>query len=459
MRRIAPDCSAPDCGRRDRRARISGFSLIELMVAITLGLLLSIGIVTLFGATSKTNKVQDALARLQENGRYAVTRMTDDLRMTGGQYCGNASNQGWTTSPNDGPLYPGMSILVNATGVSNGANGALPDSGGLLGVVPTPAPPNGVYPLGPADFTRGYDCAPGGGCNPGVPSGAAPDGLPAEGEGDGLRVRGADVLTIRYQRGTGWNFAVGAGTPPPLALTQTVIAGQPADDPLNFVSGDRAVLVTCGGGQIVQVNAAGNAQAQTLTPFGLLNNASYNPANVVGSFDVRAFNFSRDFITVTYYLAYKNDPDTPGRLIPVLYRRANGTQTDELVQGVERLDFIYGVQYADASLHYLNAEEVTNNSAAAGNCSPASPGLGLAAGTTEPNCLWRSIRSIEVHMLLDTIDDIALSGADMAYRYTIDGPDMTVPPAADQDMGNGMLAGRMMRREFVALVATRNGNH
>jgi type IV pilus assembly protein PilW len=435
-----------------------GFSLIELMVAITLGLLLSIGIVTLFGATSKTNKVQESLARLQENGRYAVTRITDDLRMAGGQYCGNAASQGWTASANDGSMYPGMSILVNASGASNGANGALPDSGGLLGIVPTPAPPTGTYPLGPADFTRGYDCTPGG-CNPAIPVGTAPDGLPAEGEADGQRVRGADVLTIRYQHGTGWNFTVGAGTPATLALQQTIIAGQPADDPLNFVSGDRAVLVTCGGGQIVQVNAAGNAQAQTLTPTSLLNGASYNPANAVGSFDVRAFNFSRDFVTVTYYLAYKNDPDTPGRLIPALYRRVNGTTTDELVRGVERLDFIYGVQYADASLHYLNAQEVSANSAAAGTCSPPPPGLGLAAGTTEPNCLWRSIRSIEVHMLLDTIDDIALSQADMAYRYTIDGAGMTVPPAPDQDMGNGMLAGRMMRREFVALVATRNGNH
>jgi type IV pilus assembly protein PilW len=435
---------------------VAGFSLIELMVAIALGLLVSIGIVTLFGATSKTNKVQDALARLQENGRYAITRVTDDLRMAGGQYCGNASNQGWTSSATDGPMYPGMSILVNANGVSNGTNGALPDSGGLLGVQPA----SGTYPLGPADFTRGYDCTAGGGCNPTIPSGAAPNGLPSEGEADGQRVRGADVLTIRYQRGTGWNFTVGVGAPAPVALTQMTIAGQPADDPINFVSGDRAVLVTCGGGQIVQVNAAGNAQAQTLTPTALQNSGSYNPAAAVGSFDVRAFNFSRDFMTVTYYLAYKTDPDTAGRLIPALYRRVNGSTTpDELVQGVERLDFIYGVQYADASLHYLNAQQVTDNSAIAGNCSPAPPGLGLIGTATEPNCLWRSIRSIEVHMLLDTIDDIALSGADMTYRYTIDSPDPVVPPAAGDDMGNGMLAGRMMRREFVALVATRNGNH
>ena len=33
------------------------------------------------------------------------------------------------------------------------------------------------------------------------------------------------------------------------------------------------------------------------------------------------------------------------------------------MQGVERLDFIYGVQYRDASLHYLTADEVRQRTA------------------------------------------------------------------------------------------------
>jgi len=438
--------------RRIRAQRIAGFSLIELMVALTLGLLLSVGMVTLFGATSKTNKVSDALARLQENGRYAVTRMTQDLRMAGGQYCGNASGQNWITSNNDGLVYAGMAILANANGVSNGLNGSLPDSGGLLGVLQSAG---ATYPLGPADFLRGYDCTTSG-CTPTVPTGSAPNGLPSGGEADGLRVRGTDVLTIRYQRGTGWNFIVGGGSPAPITLQPRVVGGQQMDDTANFTSGDRALILTCGGGQIVQVNAAGT----TLTPTGLENASSYQPSASVGSFDVRVFNFSKDFMTVTYYLAYKNDPDTAGRLIPTLYRRVNGSATpDEIVQGVERLDFLYGVQYADASLHYLTADEVTTNSAVAGNCSPPPPNLGLTPPATEPNCLWRSVRSIEAHLLLDTVDNITLSDADKAYRYTIDSPNMTEPPAPAADMGNGMLAGNMMRREFVALVATRNNNH
>src|SRR5690348_1040974 len=58
-----------------------GFTLIELMVAIVLGLLLSFGIVQLFGATGKTRRVQDAMSTVQENGRYAISRLNADLRM------------------------------------------------------------------------------------------------------------------------------------------------------------------------------------------------------------------------------------------------------------------------------------------------------------------------------------------------------------------------------------------
>lgn len=466
MIRIASSTARIRLAASGARSHHGGFSLIELMVAITLGILLSIGIVTLFGATSKTNKVQDALARLQENGRYAVTRITDDLRMSAGQYCQSSNSLGWTNpSGANGPLYPGLTILSNANGVSTGSNGSFPDSAGLLGTLVSAG---ATYPIGPAVFMQGYECAPAGGCTPGVPAGAAPNGLPGEGHANGQRVRGADVLTMRYQNGTGWNFTVGAASPAPLTLNPNIVSGVNVDDPPDFQNGDRALLLSCGGGQIFQVNVDASPPPpparlahQTLTPTALELSGSYNPSGTVGTFDVRVFNFSRDFTTVTYYLAYKTDPDDATRLIPTLYRRQNGVSpADELVQGVERLDFVYGVQYRDATLHFLTADQVTANSTAT-NCPPPPAGLGLATGTVEASCLWRAVKTIEVHLLLDTVDNITLDGADMAYRYTGESGDtsMQIPPAPNVAMDNGMIAGYMMRREFIASVALRNGNH
>jgi type IV pilus assembly protein PilW len=448
-----------------------GFTLIELMVALTLGLLLSFGIVTLFSATSKTNKVQDSLARLQENGRYAMIRMNADLRMLGGQYCNSKGSQGWIDVGAGGPQYPGTGIYVNASGVSNiTSSKAFPDSGGTAGLAPPGHPVGAVYPLSPVAFLRGYECAADGSCQPAVPTGAAADGIPAAGTNAGDRVPLADVLTIRYQRGTGWPY-VAAGTA--IALNPTMVGGNQVDDPVNFAPGDHALITSCGGGQIFETSTGGS----TLTPQGLLNPAAFIPGTSSGSFDARVFNFDKDFVTVTYYLQYKNDPnpDQAGRLIPVLMRKVNGSATpDEIVQGVERLDFTYGVQFRDGTFQYLTADQVDADSdtpaappALPVNCPPPPPQWDTSIyNNVEPNCLWRSVKSIQVNMLLDSVDNVYdLALADTTYRYTIDDANYQTPPAnPDDDMTyngvtNGTKAGRMMRREFVSMVAARNSNY
>ena len=60
-----------------------GFSLIELMVALTLGLLLTAGLVQLFTSTKVTFNTNDALARVQENGRFALENLKRELREAG----------------------------------------------------------------------------------------------------------------------------------------------------------------------------------------------------------------------------------------------------------------------------------------------------------------------------------------------------------------------------------------
>ncbi|MDX1625071.1 MAG: PilW family protein [Wenzhouxiangellaceae bacterium] len=64
-----------------RRAR--GLSLVELMVAITLALLLSAGMVQLFQGSKITFNTNDALARVQENGRFAMELIKREFRMAG----------------------------------------------------------------------------------------------------------------------------------------------------------------------------------------------------------------------------------------------------------------------------------------------------------------------------------------------------------------------------------------
>lgn len=63
--------------------RQKGFSLIELLIAITLGLLLVAGILQIFLASKQTYSTNNALSRVQESGRFAIGFLTDDIRHAG----------------------------------------------------------------------------------------------------------------------------------------------------------------------------------------------------------------------------------------------------------------------------------------------------------------------------------------------------------------------------------------
>ncbi|MCO6428104.1 PilW family protein [Nitrosomonas communis] len=67
-----------------------GFTLVELMVAMTIGLLLLGGVIAILTATHQTYRVNEALARMQENARYAFQLLSRDIRMAG--YFGCAGN-------------------------------------------------------------------------------------------------------------------------------------------------------------------------------------------------------------------------------------------------------------------------------------------------------------------------------------------------------------------------------
>jgi type IV pilus assembly protein PilW len=63
--------------------RQTGLSLVELLVAIALGLVLLAGIGTIYMGSQQTYRMQEANARLQENGRYALEIIGRSLRQAG----------------------------------------------------------------------------------------------------------------------------------------------------------------------------------------------------------------------------------------------------------------------------------------------------------------------------------------------------------------------------------------
>jgi type IV pilus assembly protein PilW len=61
----------------------AGFSIIELMVAITLGLLILAGLASLFANASAARNELERNSRQIENGRFAIELLSDDLRLAG----------------------------------------------------------------------------------------------------------------------------------------------------------------------------------------------------------------------------------------------------------------------------------------------------------------------------------------------------------------------------------------
>jgi len=154
-----------------------GLSLVELLIAITLGLFLIWGVTQAFLSSKQTYRLQQGLARIQENGRLAQEFMGYDIRNAGDYGCGNGDNfiRGASDIRNDLPVQspalpacntspygtPGINMITATTSIDNDyvyavygfdggdtaapssvdpATGTLTTNSGTTKVLPTPYP-------------------------------------------------------------------------------------------------------------------------------------------------------------------------------------------------------------------------------------------------------------------------------------------------------------------------------
>lgn len=94
--------------------RQSGLSLIELMIALALGLILTLGVVQIFLGSSQTYRLSDALGKVQENVRFSLGTLQYDARMAGHFGCliGEPFNQlDQTDSAYDPTIYENGAVI------------------------------------------------------------------------------------------------------------------------------------------------------------------------------------------------------------------------------------------------------------------------------------------------------------------------------------------------------------
>ncbi|MBN1141251.1 MAG: PilW family protein [Deltaproteobacteria bacterium] len=287
MKNLFKEMKARLCGQ-------AGIGIVELLVALTIGLILMGGIFQVFVGSTTTYSFTEDLSRLQENGRFALHILKREVREAGFLGClqdvGSFKN---TLNNPDNFAYDFSEAIYGLD--ANGGNWA--DDAGAV--------------------------------DPAL-AGTANMGLPA----DRLPLAGSDILVLRGVRADIAAIEVGM---PPTSADLKMTAGLAAAGILKEGGGDILLITDCEGAAVFQTTqyVDNNGNANHNTGVGVPGNStkalSDKPGHSFGEGSTVYFPQ-----TVTFYLS-NNDAGQPS-----LYRQINQGAPVELVDGVENMQVVYG---------------------------------------------------------------------------------------------------------------------
>ena len=296
----------------------TGFSLVELLLAMLLGVVVIAGIIQLFVGNSRASALVGGQARLQENARYAFEFISRGARRAG--YFGCA--------PRPGNIVNGL----------NGEWSQLPEF----------------------DVTRavdGNDGKPGAAWSP--PLAGLPGGSPGNVNHDprgaidiNAIVAETDVLVFRHIQQPGQKLVQ------PLQPTGDPVITAPGGEP-GFDVGDIVMLADCEQGAVFRVTevvaAAGSATLRRAGGSGRFENASSlnSPQGLIpATLSLLDRPYGQETtvgaVQSTYFfIAPSRHLDNGGNNPLALWQKVGGAGPVEVVQGIEDLQVLYGI---DATL-------------------------------------------------------------------------------------------------------------
>lgn len=150
-------------------SRVRGFSMVELMVAITLALIVTTGVISVFVGSRSAYQATSGTAELTDGGRFALNFISNSLRSAGYMACTTASRV-------QGILNAGSAMLYSFNEALEGYEAVGTGTGTGYAVAPAP-----VADPTPTDW---------------ITSGVAPNLDPTL-TGPPLVVKNNDVLVVR----------------------------------------------------------------------------------------------------------------------------------------------------------------------------------------------------------------------------------------------------------------------
>ncbi|MFP4315019.1 MAG: PilW family protein [Desulfovibrionales bacterium] len=318
------------------RNRERGASILEVVVAVVIGLLVLAGVYKIFQSNSQSYRTQEAAARIQENGRLAVELLSRDIRMTGYKGCtlfGDTDN-----------------VLNNATRIEFDFDRAIEgydniDSSNLPVRVSDALDPNDI------DFVNSTDIVV-------------------------VRVTRSEAVPIVEDNTSTQLFAYVSGN-------QANGCPDGSTRVSGLCSGDLLMVSDCTKSRVFQTGVIQNVS-------GILevdHPASGDPGNDSslwgGTNSTAREQFGEDSeimkVSTLIYFVAEND-----RGVPTLYLKESNLEPVELVEGVENMQVLYGVDTGG---------------------SPEVDAYVPAYGTHD-NTNWTNVRSVRLALLLRSSDEI-----------------------------------------------------
>ena len=294
------------------RRLANGFSIVELLIAMTLGLFLIGGAITMFSSSKRSGDLSEALAGMQDDARFALDLLTTDVRMAGYQGCASLAE-----SP--------VSVIATSAPIASPAGG-LQDTailGSVVGASSTwdPAPPYGDMSTN-ATIPAALNAAP-----------------------------GTHVLLLQFGDPNSGSLNATPGS-----TTETLVL----DGEMELAQGDLAIISDCLGGELFQVSSTGvSAGNRTISYSTSVNNPS-SLATIYGQGatlnQVKVMRFRSEI----YYVGDTGRDNSSGDDVYALYQQSlpynpSTNPPVELIEGVENLQLSFGV--SDASgIRYVSPD-------------------------------------------------------------------------------------------------------
>ncbi len=298
-----------------------GLSLVELLIAMTLGLILMAGMIAVFSGNQRSSELNTAMANMQENARFALTKLGNDIRMSAFQGCVDVRTASMTVKAVNAPI-PVIGMTV--TGEPEHNFNATSSTGSVIQANGNwePAIPGGFIP--PV-------------INPAIPGTHA---LALQ-YGDRNQAKLVDPMTIGGVENVAGDLEIETGTG------------------LNI--GDLAIVANCEMAELFQITNSVTTPDRQIIGHSAAANYDGNFSIVYGTPNNIITTRVMRFRSSIFYVADTGLVNANGDRITALYEQTfpynDATNPpSEIVQGVENLRLSYGIRL-NGNLRYVTADD------------------------------------------------------------------------------------------------------